>query len=438
MADAAHYLPGTHTRGHWLRVDVANILKRFFLCEQALIISQAGWLAALAPLDVKLTLPRFLWEDALTAHALRERVFELRFPSRHLEVGDDAPLVQIFTKALDAPGPEALVLSLARLFKPALLAAYQQYIEQTDEIADGPTLRFLQQAIQEKRDQIQQLSRFAAKMLAANPGGRTEAEKWVAQLGQHLSAVGGLSLDPPDGPAVPPEISGQQPFQLAQVPARDNRFYCCRFYWPDIIDPDFPYGDGVRLQLRSAISHLNEVWAVETAGAILHAFAQPLGWDFVFDAARWTYDESRHCRMGLERLQAWGFSPDEIPLGSYIYDSAKDQHPVYRLGMLYYFETKNIGKKPQRAKAFAQYDDRVSQHDMDFDWADEAIHAHYGRRWLDALHAAQPDTVPAPDAIRERCDRLVAELVKTASNPERQAIRAVALAMISKAKTQIS
>ena len=119
--------------------------------------------------------------------------------------------------------------------------------------------------------------------------------------------------------------------------------------------PLFPYGDGIRLQLRSAVSHVNEVWAVETGGAILHAFADDLGWEFIYDAARWTYDESRHMRMGYERLKTWGYPPEEIPLGSYIYDSARGQDPVIRLGMLHYFETKNIGKKTKRAEAFAAY-----------------------------------------------------------------------------------
>src|SRR5206468_2761608 len=146
-----------------------------------------------------------------------------------------------------------------------------------------------------------------------------------------------------------------------------------------------PYGEGLGLQLRSAVSHLNEVWAVETGGAILQAFAETLGWEFILDAARWTYDESRHCRMGWQRLSDWGFTPAEMPLGSYIYDAARGQDPIYRLGMLYFFETKNIRHKPERVKKFTRVGDDVSRHDMDFDWADETIHAAYGTRWLTRL-----------------------------------------------------
>ena len=52
-------------------------------------------------------------------------------------------------------------------------------------------------------------------------------------------------------------------------PARDPRYFASSFYWPDVLDPAYPYGEGVALQLRSAVSHLNEVWAVDTAGRIL-------------------------------------------------------------------------------------------------------------------------------------------------------------------------
>ena len=69
-------------------------------------------------------------------------------------------------------------------------------------------------------------------------------------------------------------------------------------------------------------------------------------------------------KANLAKLET-GYRPQEIPLGSYIYDSARGQDPVIRLGMLHYFETKNIGKKTKRAEAFASYDDKLSQHEKE-------------------------------------------------------------------------
>lgn len=428
------YLPGQQSRARWMRMDTARILKRFFFCERALIIAQSGWLAGIADLDVKTILPRLSWQDAMTANALRDRVFELRYPSRLIERGDDAPVIEVFEQAIHAPSAEALILSLARVFKPALLEAYADYLEYGDELADGPTLRFLGLAVREKTEQIAELTAFADRLLAAAPEKLAEAEAWTHALAAALEAAGGLTLEPPHPAETPVELPGRRPFELAHKPARDPQFHLCRFYWPDVVDKDFPYGDGLMLQLRSAVSHINEAWAVETGGAILHAFADDLDWEFIYDAARWTYDESRHTRMGLDRLRAWGFEPAEIPLGTYIYDSAYGQDPIIRLGMLFYFETKNIGKKNQRAAAFAAYGDAVSQHDMEFDWADETIHAHYGSYWHGKLYEKLPGRVPELESLRARCDELVTAMVATATEADRADIRRVAEAMIEKAR----
>ena len=420
-------------RALWLRMDSARILKRFFFCEEALIRAQAGYLAAIAPLAVKFGLPRHLWEDAMTADALRERVFELRYPSRLMEIADDTALVALFQAAIEAPNAYAFVLALARVYKPAQAQVYADYLAHADEIADGPSKRFLQLAVGEKRAQIAELEDFAVQLAALQPDAHAAADAWLQGVRARLEAVGGLALTAPHCAASAPPLPGATPFRLADVPARDPRFHRCRFYWPDIVVPGYPYGEGIQLQLRSAISHFNEAWAVETAGAILHAFAGPLGWEFVKDAARWTYDEARHCRMGYERLIAWGFLPSAIPLGTYIYDSARGQDAIYRLGMLSYFETKNIGKKQGRARAFGEYHDRVSQHDMDFDWADETIHAHYGTKWLAALRDRDPDHTPPGDAIRARCDALVAAEIASATAQDRADIVRVANALLAQA-----
>jgi uncharacterized ferritin-like protein (DUF455 family) len=172
---------------------------------------------------------------------------------------------------------------------------------------------------------------------------------------------------------------------------------------------------------------------VDTAGAILEAFAPELGWDFVVDASRWVYDESRHMVMGWTRLRDWGFAEAELPLGSYIYDSAYNQDVVYRLGMLFFFETKNIGKKTKRAEAFAGYGDTASQHDMDFDWADEGMHAAFGKRWITSLIAARGLPPETFDLIQERCSDLVAATVATATPEEVADIRAVAARLFAHA-----
>lgn len=439
MVATDKYLPGRRDRAQHMRLDIAHMLKRFHFCERALIIAQAGWLAGIAPLDIKIALAQFLWEDAKTADEQRTRVFELRYPSRLLDVGDDKPVVELFEQSINAPSGLAFVLALARVLKPAQLTAYREYLDVADTIADGPSIRFMRLSLEEKAAQVAILERFSQNMLRhAEPATRDAAHAWVNALQSRLDTVGGLGIGTPVTAETPLDLPGHTPYTLAEDPARDDRFHLCRFYWPNIIDSDFPYGEGMMLQLRSAISHLNEVWAIETGGALLQAFADKLEWEFVVDAARWTYDEARHTQMGFERLSQWGFEPQELPLGTYIYESAKGKPPIYRLGMLHHFESKNIGKKHDRAEAFADLHDAVSQHDMEFDWADETIHAHYGSKWLNALFEQYPDEYPARKTIGAHCEAFVQAVIDSATEEELQDIKSITMAIIKKAEKVIA
>jgi Protein of unknown function (DUF455) len=433
-------LPAKDPRARLMRYDTAVILKRFFFVEESLVRSQAGWIPATAPLMLKLTYARLLWEDSQTAEAMRQRVFELHYPSRLMSKEGEEPLIQLVDAARNAPSALAFYLSLLEVFKPALLQAYREYLQLADTIGDGPSIRFMRLALEEKEMQIQDLAGFLPEMLPATQEdpAEIEARAWVSALQQHLERLGGIGLNPVESAEqAPVELPDCKPFQVAQVPAREAAFHNLRFYWPDIIVPGYPYGEDLQLQLRSGISHLNEVWAVEACAAFTYGLADELGWEFVLDASRWTYDESRHCRMGLERMLAWGFEKSELPLGTYIYDAAKDQDPIYRLGMLYFFETKNIHKKSERARKFHTFHDDLSEHDMDFDWADETKHAHFGNLWLTRLLKVRGQESD-PKIVRAKCHQLVDATLASASEAEKQEILQVAQAITARAERLIT
>jgi len=433
MSQASEFLLSPQPRARWMRFDTAQILKRFFFSERSLLISQAAWIPVVAPLEIKTGLARFVWQNAETAHALRERVFELRFPNRLLEEeGADHGLIELFSSVKNAPSVPAFLLGVGRILLPALRDAYQAYLEASDSIADGPTHRFLSLALSEKVEQIRAYREWSEEALSLNPELREDAQAWAQAVADRLSSVGGVGVGLSASAASVGPLPGSKPYATPHRPARDPRFRPCRFYWPDIVDPAYPYGEGMQLQLRSAISHLNEVWAIEAGGVILSAFADVLPWEWIHNSARWTYDESRHCRMGYERLMAWNLDPAEIPLGTYIYESASGEDPIYLLGMLYFFETKNIRHKPARAQLFHSYGDALSEHDMDFDWADETMHAGYGKRWLKELLAIRGQDPASHDAIRERCEKLVTDFVKTATAKEVADIKRTANALIAK------
>ncbi len=363
------YLPST--RDLRVRLDTAQALTRLFYREQAVVLACGRWIVRTAPLELKAELGRTAWESALAADALRERVFELRYPTRFLdEQAERLPL----------ESADDLRSLLAELRDD-----YADYLDHVDELADGPSRRLVEAALRDKERQRE--------------------------------ALAGLDLSEDD-------------------PARDPRYFASAIYWPDVLDPSYPYGEGVALQLRSAVSHLNEVWAVETAGRILDELSPELGWEFTRDAARWLYDETRHMLMGKQRLDGWDLRAEAIPLGGYIYEAWQHEDPLYGLGMLGYFETKNIGRKRERAEAFHEMGDATSETDMEFDWADETLHAEYGRRWLRRLLEARGEDPESWPAVLERCEQLVQERVARATDEDLERIRACADDLIATAETR--
>ncbi|HTZ58558.1 MAG TPA: DUF455 family protein [Acidobacteriaceae bacterium] len=429
-------LPGVQPRARWMRLSTAEILKRFYFCERSLVIGCSAWLPLIGPMEAKTLLPLFSWQNAQTAQELRERIFELRYPSRSMaEEGADRSLIELFDELRNSPSDAAFFSVLARVLLPAMRDAYAEFLRHSDPLADAPTHRFLRLALEEKQHQIKTVGDWADRELA-HLAHRAEAEAWTYAFNERLRALGGVGTDRVPVGLEKQVLRGGRGYAVPSEPARDSHYRLTRFYWPDNVDPTYPYGEGYRLQLRSAISHLNEVWAVETGGIILSSFAPVLPWEWIRDAARWTYDESRHCRMGRDRLTAWGYHPHELPLGNYIYLASSGEDPIYRLGMLFFFETKNIRHKPERVRAFHSIGDATSEHDMDFDWADETMHAGYGKRWLQQLLEIRGEDQSAYQQIRDRCGELVRAVVKTAKPEEIAELKRLADAILTKAENR--
>jgi hypothetical protein len=219
-------------------------------------------------------------------------------------------------------------------------------------------------------------------------------------------------------PAFDPNEHGGKPFSIARTGARDARFARALVSWPDSLEPARGPGTGFELLVRQAQAHLNEIWATEMAAAVLFDLADDAPAEFLYEAARWCYDEVRHCRMGFARFNEWGFVMSQMPLGSFSYDAGGDADPLTRLGIIFYFETAYIHTKSERAKAFGEFGDRVSSHDMDFDWADELIHTEYGKRWLNYFLNKRGDHRGIAE-VKQAAEQCIRKIREEASSTER-------------------
>jgi hypothetical protein len=415
-------MPSTDSRARLMVEDSANLLKRYYFVQRALVLMQAGWVPGTEHWQSKLLLPEFLWQDALVARELRQRVLELRYPERRILPGDDAPFLAVWRQFAAAPSSFAFTEGLRQLIKPLLGDVYRHYLDSADHLDDGPTIRIMRQALWDIDDQLGRWERAAEEARAVYPAEMDAAGAWLAGLQQLRPALFTWLTEWPSGdpaPAFDPAAYGGRPFAISRSGVRDKRFDTVKFPWPDSLYQR-PPGEGMELQVRQATHHLNEIWAAEMAAACIFDLAESAPPEFLDDAARWCYDEVRHCRMGFERFKQWGFSLEEMPIGTFSYDAGAAVDPLTRLGIIFYFETAFIHTKWERFRIFGEAGDRVSSHDMDFDWADEQIHTHYGSRWLKHFLAEQQDP-RAPMDFRPDAEACVARIREQATPQDYEA-----------------
>jgi len=120
------------------------------------------------------------------------------------------------------------------------------------------------------------------------------------------------------------------------------------------------------------------------ASIMIERAEQP--WEFHLDYSRQLWDEMRHAMMGTIAFEARGVDWTAIPL-NVGFSLRLNLHatPLERQTILYAIEQSlmpaETGKRFEYETAVAA-GDPLSVHFHDYDWADEVLHAHIGRRWL--------------------------------------------------------
>jgi uncharacterized ferritin-like protein (DUF455 family)/ferritin-like metal-binding protein YciE len=372
--------------------DAAWLLKRLYLAERETMRALGAKQIAVANWELKAATPRHLWQDSLHANALRDRVLELRYPRRDVEVDHDTDLTAFLDQLTRAQSDAEFALGIYQVMKPALIAAYRDYLSSADELNDAPSIHHLKHILIDEEAHLVEI----ATVLAALPADDVAAaQPWLARLQAHLAAIGGVLGDGPRS-EIPtdPGYADRPPYEIPQRAARDARFL------PAVVEsPGRPSTTPREQQVWYAIDHANEVWAAEVPGAFMWQF-RDMPWNFYTDVARWSYDEMRHSLMGIRRLDAWGFEMGvDYPMVGDPYhailEKGGDLFDV--LALLYFFEKDAPANRQQTRKKFSAMDDAASTQDTDYDWADEAIHLKFGYTWLQ--HMLGPDKEKLPEIV---------------------------------------
>ena len=315
--------------------------------------------------------------------ALRKRVGEMREPPLGLEAVPDPNLEIFFDEILAAPTTEALVLGLYGGALPALKAALEHHLRDTNPLADHPSIRLCRFALLEMEDMLQ----FGTHCISVlvDTAARKRCEAWLGLLDDCLAAAGDLDgLKPPSGKTVAREYSAR-PYKYDPVPRRDERF------------PD-PYNMGVNAEvflydeafppepktLMMFYKRLREVDVPEMMASIITETPDK-PWEYYRDMTRQLWDEARHAMMGEVGFANLGIDWPRLVMINFTWSLALNTQlkPIERHAVLYFIEQ---GLMPKTGKRFEWEVGQASKNPLsklfqDYDWADEVLHARIGRDW---------------------------------------------------------
>jgi hypothetical protein len=298
--------------------QVARRLGYYAYAETRLMEAQAGWLATIPQAELKIELSYQLYEDACHVDALRERLPELGDFS--VTVEQPNPDFVIFCNELT--NTEDVLERLVGLFwvlRPHLCLIYHQHIQQSNSVADNPTVRLLERALDDHRRFVEW---GAALIEQFSPHDFARAIEWrdhlVALLNQSGGLNGDIQLAPGHRIETPRNAGAGLRFRL-DPPVRDERFHIAPYIRregraaTDVWDEE-------SLLKYMFMNVEGEIEATEACGRTLFDFPHA-PWELRFLIARQLWDEARHAELSLQRFFEMGGKLDMLPV--------RDTFPLY-------------------------------------------------------------------------------------------------------------
>ncbi len=389
--------------GYSVDENVQRLL-RYHWTEKRLVEIALARIPATPEWEVKGALSLHQWLAAEHADAWRRRVAEMRHPAPRMDVPPDPALEAFLEQVAAAEDTLDLVVGLYDVAHRALAESYRQHLEQTNPLVDQPTRRPLRFALLEEEETLG-WGEAAIAALTRAPAAAARAEAWRTHLRASLAAAGGIAGDVaasarPAAPAARPAVTP------SMRPERDARF---RGQYNFEFPPQALYlmteVPAEERNLALLCKRLLEMDVPELMASFL--IEQPgKPWEFYREYARQLWDEARHSMMGEVAFESRGVDWRRIPL-NVGFSLRLNLHatPSERQMVLYGIEQglmpATTGKRYEYETA-CQAGDPLSAHFMDYDWADEVLHAHIGRRWMRALGLSPTEAVAQAHQVHDR------------------------------------
>lgn len=377
------------SRNELRRIPQGAKLRRAAAFQRGMIGMAGAWIARLRHAEVKYMVARHLWEWAEHVDAIRKRLAEM--PGAKPDAPLEDHLNSVLEEALFAADEDPYLDTLYTLLLPALRSAYLDYINQTVELPDRPSVHILKDVVNALDKQIVDgkimLQQIRCSATGANPADRFSAE-WTDHIRTLLNLAGGVY-----GNAEADVVEAKRLFagRQYQPPERQHRTLNSHYSYEHPIEGYLwsknLKGDPLIERAALAVWLYNELDAAEYISPILYE-VKGMPWEFYYDVARHTWDEARHSEFGLKLLTALGFSPEEFEVWVATYMSSIQMKPHERYAAVTcWYEPGSFQVKPDYLERLAK---EVGGEDLAvellrFDLADETLHVSFGRKWVEKL-----------------------------------------------------
>lgn len=378
---------GSYEEAARIGYDVEANVQRFWRYawfEKRLMDVALYWLAPTPEWEAKEALGLHAHLSATHVAALRKRVSEMRNPAPRMETSPDEAIDRFFGELLTSNDTLEKIVGMYGVLRPALLEAYRAHYAHSNPVADYPTRHMLRHIIVDEED-INELGQQAVQAIIATEDERTRAEAWKAHLAAYLEACGGI-MGVADRPSQLPAPRATTPFKPDYFPQRDDRFAMrWNFTNPQrqvSLNEEAPLDERtVALMCRRIV----EMDVPEYMGRII-AESHDESWEYYVEMTRQLWDEVRHAMLGTIYFESRGVNWKEkiaIHPGMAIRLHSLSVHEAHNV--LYAIEQNLMpadrGKRLEY-EISRNANDALAAFIQDYDWADEVLHVHIGRKWL--------------------------------------------------------
>jgi hypothetical protein len=332
--------------------------------------------------ELKTGFAHHAWLCAEHVQALRTRVGEMREPPLGLEEVPHPALEVFFDEILAAPTTAEVLVGVYEKALPALDGVLARYLADTNPLCDAPSRRVCRFARLELGDMIDFGTRAIGQLV--DDSARKAMQPWLVLVDDCLSAAGAMDGTEPGREGAPDRRHSRTPYRYDPVPKRDERFVDL---WNQGVNPEAflydPQYDARSKTLMMLFKRLREIDVPEMMASIIHQ-TKGKPWGYYRDMTRQLWDEARHAMLGEVGFVALGVDWTKARIThNWSLRLNTECSPIERHAVLFFIEQglmTRTGKRYEWEVGSASGDPLVRTF-QDFDWADEVLHAQFGREW---------------------------------------------------------